>query len=918
MSKYVVSFLEPKLDLEGRLNSESEVCCWRINGNRLENPFFSRVSVPFILPTKPLSQKDRTEIEDYLNQYREFNVTEYQKKANKLKKELEGKKKKNTKGYKTKKAQLDIINEFLDSSKERIRWEMKKTKDYEKIVHLHTPFLSKLSREIYLSSYLPVSDGRLSINKNLASKMRFPFSIVEDDNNKNLNFAGEKASLESIVQQPGLAIDFETHNWGKVDIPEDYKDKKTSELEQTLIEFGKSSEVVKNKRRDQLLRDLENIHNQLKNERITVANISNLDKGFNYLITTLDFPEKYIEVDNPLSNKKERFEVIKSENQHELIERVNKLFEEFQPFFVYGHNQMKFDYNKAMELTNNFKSGVERRKPKLMAQIPNGYIQQVILPGRIDIDPCIYSQLYMSNADNRLDTVFKTVTGKETEKTLSHGEMIEKTRLAEQGNERAAKEILFYAAQDAMKSYIIGEKLKKEHILLANVFNSLPARVDTCSPRKMSCDYHEHDYLKRKGYYRYFPFERDTITLNEKAERLLEKEGRLSFQDFELEKIVEKSLLEARKKGYVHTKCLPYINQEDNKENKLFYLEDIVLSEPENENIVEHETKRLKTKKGVYECKLVVINPFIETFKEFIEHDENLVALYEEAKQSPPLKRLRYSRAITNLLEFPVFKSLDRNTNNFKKDFKGIFSSSLDEIKNSLYNNIKHVSELFMNDKVINFSKDLYLIKNDKVSSYLLERLEDKGLAFEIGDARALSGNKGVMIGTTWDYDFMEGFSPPDSNKGEKFPFQAEFYADFLDEIIYNKNERKALEIFKDYLKAFVEDEFSESSFVIRKELKRHFYEYSSAYNAPQKKHIIDQRAKKGDSIEYSYSKEELYEKLFGYSSTKFSPIKGKLTRLLCWVFNIDNSLTGKNKKEILRDAIENKNYKGLFSLIEE
>ncbi len=164
----------------------------------------------------------------------------------------------------------------------------------------------------------------------------------------------------------------------------------------------------------------------------------------------------------------------------------------------------------------------------------------------------------------------------------------------------------------------------------------------------------------------------------------------------------------------------------------------------------------------------------------------------------------------------------------------------------------------------------------------------------------------------------MEGFSPPDSNKGEKFPFQAEFYADFLDEIIYNKNERKALEIFKDYLKAFVEDEFSESSFVIRKELKRHFYEYSSAYNAPQKKHIIDQRAKKGDSIEYSYSKEELYEKLFGYSSTKFSPIKGKLTRLLCWVFNIDNSLTGKNKKEILRDAIENKNYKGLFSLIEE
>ncbi len=924
MKRYLASYFEPKLDLEGRLNSEIEVCLWEIEEDRLKNPFFTRVSVPFFIPTRPIKEKDNEKAEDAFNRCKEFYIEQYKQKATKIKEKLDNIKNKSSKKYKSNKEKLNIIEDFLQSREEKIWWERKRYSMGKSFYNFHIPFFNKEGMELFLSSYLPKSDGRFSVNKNLAAKLNFPFFIVEEDNN-GYKIKNKEASLDLLLQQPGLALDFETHNWEKKDIPEDYHNMSDKDLEQVLVELGKNRNDIKEERRDQLLRDIEEIHNELKNERITVASISSLDEDYNYLVTTLDFPEDYINVDNPLNNQKERFEVIKTSNQYKLIEKVNELFEKFQPFYVYGHNQMKFDYNKAIELTENFKVGVERRGPKLISQIPNGYIQQNILQGRVDIDPCIYSQLYMSNPDNRLDTVFKTITGKETKKTLSHGDLIKKTIVAERGikkddRDRAAKEILYYAAQDAMKSWIIGNELKKEHLLLSKAFNSLPARVDTCSPRKISCDYHEHDYLKRKGFYRFIPFEREKITPNEKAQQILNTEGELHFQNFDLNSFLEKAIAEKRKKGYQHHKCLPCSTEEKTDEAKLFHLEDIILSEATNngrEDIIEKRTSWLELEKGLFDCNLIMVNPVVESLKDFIEHDERIKAIYDEAQKSPPLKRLRYYRALTKVLEFPVFKLLATPKWHFKDDFKEAFPKGMDNLEDKLYKNIGYVSELFMNNKVINFSKDLYLIKKDRVSNYLLERLEKKGLAFKIGRARALSGDKGTMIGTTGDYDFMEGFSPADSNKGEKFPFQAEFYADFLEELIYNQNKRGALEVFKDYLKSFIEDNFSESSFMVEKESKRHFYEFSSAYNAPMKKQFIEQKAKKGDTIKYTYTKEELYDKLFGYSPDKFSPRKGKISKLLCWAFNIDNSVIGRNKKEVLRAAIEEKNYEGLNMLLE-
>ncbi len=572
-----------------------------------------------------------------------------------------------------------------------------------KLYHLETPFLTKKEMKEELSKDFLIN---YSINDYLRLKLGFPFSRFKEGRIL-------KPTLEEIINAPGVAMDFETHNWKYL-----RNHKKEASDDPWLNEEGMRKQIEKEMNRN-------------RGERITVASLSDLKH--NYIITTFDTMKNF---KTDIFGKTYKVKVIKASDQEELISILNELISEIKPLFIYGHNQLTFDYRKASELTQGLKFSTDKSLPKTISR--SGFMTQTINKGKVDIDPAGYSFYCMFNRNNKMDTVYEHLFNRADKKIITHEELFELSDKAEKGDKKAGNTIVRYAISDAIKSYLIGEALKEEHIWLSRIYNNLPAKIDTVGKKTLVSNYWEKRYLINK---RTWP----TIRPKEQINYQIDKK----FDDFDETKYIinrqqaKKGIFTAYLSAYFPLqatfkdiltedkdirslyKRIEETNDRNKKYRLLKNLEDIAsyiffkyLGEPKWFKITFNKNPEKYTK----------INPYIEGML----NKHNNIILLEKPKDSEEiltlgkckaisLKKSKFAVNLNNQLYLFGMSDFDSNKSercDFEKDlFKNFFNYAL--MENNLEKALSFVSERIHDLKTGRINEDELKYKRVAKRDYL-------------------------------------------------------------------------------------------------------------------------------------------------------------------------------------------------------
>ncbi|MFO7710873.1 MAG: hypothetical protein R6V53_03855 [Candidatus Woesearchaeota archaeon] len=706
----------------------------------------------------------------------------------------------------------NAVKDELDSPEEMIRVEKAYSSKSAEIYHIVLPFLNKEVQKQYISRDFLVDSPYNSFQRQAERELDFPFFTIED------GVPGERASIEELVEKPGLALDFETHNWETIRL----RDELESLTDQELYERLGDADFIEWMDRDDYIRAIEEAENKKRDERITTASI--ITFGYDHVVTTLDPGTDSLTVKSPLDGSPYEINVVKVEDQEELISSMNDIINEFNPFFVYGHNQMTFDYRKAEELAQGLRIGLFEKGPERRAGIAGNFIEQRITPGRIDIDPALYSQKSMWNYNNKLDTVFLHVTGAKTQKTLKHEDITEMTDRAENGDKEAAKVLLEYAVEDSMKSYIIGEALKHEHLLLGYLYSSLPARIDSTGNKTLCEEYWVNQRYKRVRTYP-APIKDEKLNVTPKLAEM--KMKRTNFDKF--------------------------------SSMDFFY-----------KTLKHHCDVKLRARNGTFHAALFAPTPYLTAFEEITKQSFNkryMGAVFEEIERTEDKKkRIRLSRFIESILEYPLFRALscqdEADERRYASFFERGFSKrTAQEDKARAWKNIRAIADTLKDEKIINHNNNFIVLEHNAFLAGKLNSLEEACMGVYLGDGICASGRKGRFSIKMENERIMQGIADPCSNRGERCSLEKELYSMAL---LSDEGVDEFLEFCDSRIRSFYNGE----ELTFSRTAKRNSYDYS--INATQK-YIDKMREKgvrKGDEFSYTYSRDELREKFFGKDGT--------------------------------------------------
>ncbi|MBI4453636.1 hypothetical protein HY636_03245 [Candidatus Woesearchaeota archaeon] len=832
-----LTFLRPERTLEARLNSMISAVIWdynertgdaedninaddgtnaddntHINGSTSEIENIRKIGSPEVtvlrhehrIPTRLSRTNTRNELQKSVDVYREHVRKTYQAVLDETLAEISysrnkkiAKKERAKKGGISKKLaalerKKEVLEEFLTDIDNRIRLEGPYSRGNYNTFHLVVPFLDSSEQQIYLTKEFLVDSRYNSVRRIQGYCFRFPFGIVEfnEDNNVVGDVAAgsqrnsktiakkQRVHVEPVLKAKGLANDIETHNWQKVRVQEELANEPEDSLKKRFLDLVDAYKTPFDTReleimdRRDYIRGIENILDANKDERITADSLINLDadsgRDENYVVTSLDCGMEFIDVKIPqrldkyvgdgagdsaekIGNSR-RIKIIKAERK-KIIPAVNGLFAEINPLFCYGHNQLKFDYEKSESLEGGFTPGVGGASPLFLAQIPGGFKVLRILPGRIDIDPSGYAQHYMNLHNNKLDTVFTHVTGISSPKTMTHDELALKTRKAEEGSVQDAFDILYYAAQDSMKSYMIGEALKEEHVLLSHVFCSLPARIDVTSKKTLGEDYWVGWNLRHKQTFPRDEIRTSRITVvkryeygeenkSENKQEVKQEKKKEEKQEKRVGvKLNEVSFEDFNKTDYFHDELQKIAREHENSEDLL--IKKIKTSEKQ-------PNKNLNAKKGIYDGILVYFFPFAEAFRGMFVNEEEVIAVYNCVDSisldslsytlSEPIynqsdaiseanmqttnaiisaellnarKKVRLLKAVEAICEYPLFKMIDcmETETLFAAEFDlGFSEKELETYRARVKDAIAKIGKLLKAYKPINMKQEMFVL----------------------------------------------------------------------------------------------------------------------------------------------------------------------------------------------------------------
>ncbi len=829
--------------LEGLLLSRVNAIVWDYNSETgLCNPHEESLKIPHVIPSRMVNKtnsKDKV-VREQFGLYKQAMVEDLQEKLEqkdaKLKKAKPG-----TRDYRKFLREVEALKKVLDNIDSYVFLKVYDLSWNYEVLEITTPKLSSIGTKIALGG-----------KRSLYQTGRYNSSLRHAKLSTDFPFGN--TPLEILVNAPGFAIDFETAGWETERLGNSLAEFSTDELREKYREIKETFEESINPKllphmtRKTLVHEIEQTTNKHKNERLTTASFIGRDSA--YLVTTLNPGKTEISVDDPLTGEKRIVKVILVKDQYDLVDKLNGLYEKEQPFFVYGHNQLKFDYSKAEELTRNFKPGVGKTKVKFRHQIPGGFIKLQTTPGRVDIDGSVWAQNNCSLRNNKLDTVFFHLFHKTSVKTMSYADLSIKTERAEKGSQQDAFEILCYAIQDGLKSYHIGEKIKQEEIeiLKAKFLNCLPAAEQTTGARTLTDNFWTNENYTRKHTY---PKDLALLVIDNPE---LDKRVPKRFDDFSMTKHMEKTF---------------------------------------------SKDKIKKKKPGIYNGKLVAVFPGFDAYLRTIEKNENVKKLLDEAKDSnDPWKKDRIFRLLSAIKEYPIFRSFDPDVREkrFAAEFNlGFSGKELEETRSLLEDNLSIISNLLSESLINQYQHYLVLEENTELPDY--------EWILEIGKGKFLSGPKNTFAAMINNELFLMGIADYKSNQGERCRFEKNFYEFFLEKILKG-DLRCALEYVAEQCRIFANNDISQEELEFVRTARKDDTDYSVAANQSFVKELKKQRAKKGDEVRYQKSQQELSSKFFGiekqvleqqslFGDYSFKPQEGTISSITSWAFNFPRNHRG-------------------------
>jgi hypothetical protein len=221
-----------------------------------------------------------------------------------------------------------------------------------------------------------------------------------------------------------------------------------------------------------------------KLERITnvVLNFGNNEK--NYIVTSFEGTEKMFE----------EYLLIYAKNTNEIKKNVERIIHEEDPLILYGFN-IQFDQKKLRELGDEeYLPAVDFSKP-IFKSVQG--IKNMITRGRFTADT--YGFLFLNKNIYKNNTL-GTHAG--VEKTLDHALLELKSYLAEQGDLKAALEVLKYVAEDGNITYRIGEENIDNIVSRALFTKRTLETICTSSAKAIMEDYWNKKFFFRMNTYR--------------------------------------------------------------------------------------------------------------------------------------------------------------------------------------------------------------------------------------------------------------------------------------------------------------------------------------------------------------------------------------------------------------------------------
>lgn len=751
--------------------------------------------------------------------------------------------------------QVRNLEEFLAGLEDRIQLRLIRQGEDGYVYHLEMPFVDINFQQRHLPSQwqkgfsgfgFQVDSPYNSFQRQINYRLGMPFALCGYDHQCEVR--GQRASLDLLLRG-GLVIDHETHNWRTLRIDQELRDASEEELRQRYIDLAAAfNHPIKQEEsewwsRKDLIGQIEEILNKHRDERITTTSLVSEDRF--EVPTTFDTGADSILVNVPGEDRKVLVRIIELENQQEIVAHINDVVDETDPLGIFGHYHMKFDLKKAHEFTGNLQLGVDGSPPKFVSGAglsPTGgdgyFIEQRGVKGRVVIDPALYSQNYMTNINNKLDTVFAELFGIYDRKSMTHSELFVKTTRAEGGSKRDALDIISYAVQDSIKSDKMCRRLMPEHILLAKLFRSMPSRIDAVAKKTLSEDYWVFRHYRNYRNYPDVDFDRLEMKLDDRLRGLYRFRNKqaLAWDDFCLHDLTKK-LCNYR------------------------------------------ATKPFRSKRGLYDGVAVALFPFVHNLFHFIEDDPEAVALYEHIRSIDDKKeKIRLLQALHAIIEYPVYRVLEGSPTRLtayaeadadpflERQFIHEFSQGTIDVYNDMIcDDIRQLVQILQTNEVINHSKFYVVFEDAPNLESALQEIEQSKLGVVLGKGRVLSGTAGRFAFYQAPILYTPGLMDPDSRKGERCMFENMTIKEFIRLALIEDDPRAALQYLSQRARMFAEGQLTEEELVYEREIRRDFDTYAAAARVPWKTRVMEGQIRQGEVLSYRHTDEELRRKFFGF-----------------------------------------------------
>ena len=686
------------------------------------------------------------------------------------------------------------------------------------VCYAEMPHISETARKRILpETFLTGSLDR--VTRQAFWRAKAPYCIYEyDEETGKTEQTEEHISTEHLLKEKKCAIDIETENWRKEELDQRVLSMTDDELKNFYHELAEQTEDkthpehLKHWKRKEYLRKIDELADSLRKEEINAASYITF-RANDTVVHTLDCIEdvKEIEVRIPGSQDQRKIQLRYAKDTEAIGEALTEIIHQDDPLLVFGTNHLNFDYKKLHVLTKgNFRPGVGFETPKYNANIVPEFLQRRIIPGRMDIDTFPYSMQCSWTFRNNLDTAFNYMLGKDEKKTMDYDELIIKTQQARKGNKEAALEILYYAAQDAMKSYLLGDYIADEIIAESKQFKAPAYKVCTTSKKTLVDDEMQRRNWKTEGTYRHFTA----------AERI-------ARDDYSIYQAFWNSFFR-------------------NKNNK-----------------------RFEAKKGMLDAHIMFPTLYYETFKPVMDKTaEETILVIESTKDTK--KKIRAMQYINAEIEWILFNLNKEYFTSLREPdkkeecnerFTGLLGIKKDYALDYYANELKEKMSLFRrtleNTGIINHSERFLALQHSILSECAAQTLQEKNLAISLGKGKILSDKKGRFMALIDGRIISQGIDS--EGKRERCAYETHFMQGFLQRALIQENPRDAIEFSDACIKQYYNGEITEDLLLIKRTQRRDYHKYSDRATARPVREAARKKLREKEQNIYQRTQEEIF-----------------------------------------------------------